>query len=62
MKQFEVKAKVSFVVFLQIEAENEDDAYEFANSELIHCHLSTDVDLQVPNDFADVDVRRVEEV
>jgi hypothetical protein len=63
VKQFKVKAIVSFEVELLVEAEDEDEAEEFAHSELIHCDLSTNTDdLRVDNDFAYVDVRRTEEV
>jgi hypothetical protein len=62
LKQYKVKAIVSFEVELLVEAENEDEAEEFAQSELIHCDISTNTELRVDNDFAYVDVRRIEEV
>ena len=62
LKQFKVTAIVSFEVELLVEAENEDEAEECADNELIHCDLSSNFDLRVDNDFAYVDVRRVEEV
>jgi hypothetical protein len=62
VKQFKVTAIVSFEVELLVEAEDEDEAEEFANSELIHCDISTNTELRVDNDFAYVDVRCIEEV
>ena len=62
VKQFKVKAIVSFEVELLVEAENEDEAEEFAHSELIHCDISTNAEIRVDNNFAYVDVRRTEEV
>ena len=62
VNQFKVKAIVSFEVELLVEAEDEDEAEEFVDNELIHCDLSTDTDLRVVSDFASVDVRRIEEV
>lgn len=63
VKQFEVKAIISFEVELLVEAEDEDDANDFVDSELIHCDLSSSTDyLRVVSDFASVDVRRIEEV
>ena len=65
MKQFKVKAIVSFEVELLVsdeDVENEDEAEEFARDELVHCDLSSNFDLRVDNCFAYVDVRRVEEV
>lgn len=63
LKQFKVTAIVSFEVELLVEAENEDEAEEFVDNELVHCDLSSSTDdLRVVSDFASVDVRRVEEV
>jgi hypothetical protein len=62
LKQFKVKAIVSFEVELLVEAENEDEVDVNVFDELIHCDLSTDTDLRVVSDFASVDVRRIEEV
>ena len=63
LKQYKVKAIVSFEVELLVEAEDEDEAEEFAHSELVHCDLSTNTDdLRVVSDYASVDVRRSEEV
>jgi hypothetical protein len=62
LKQFKVKAIVSFEVELLVEAEDEDEADVNVFDELIHCDLATNTDLRVVNEFASVDVRRIEEV
>jgi hypothetical protein len=60
-KQFKAVVKVSFNIELLVDAEDEDDAYVAAREELIHCSLYTSCDVTVTSDFAEVDIRSVEE-
>ena len=62
LKQYKVKAIVSFEVELLVEAEDEDEADVNVFDELHHCDLATNTDLRVVSDYPDVDVRRIEEV
>lgn len=63
MKQFEVQATVSFEVSLLVEAENEDDAHEQAQTklEVFQCLLTTNT-FQIVSDIPSIDVDYIEKV